>query len=110
MIEGLETTLIVLLLVACLCFLFFLSMVQMASRTFHVSLFLSVAIGLVGAFVITLTAQVESLDSSINTEYQLSDWNAIYKIIFLSQIGSLTFSIIWNMMSSLGWTPEPMNW
>ena len=68
MIEGFETTLIVLLLVACLCFLFFLSMVQMASQTFHVSLFLSVVIGLVGAFTITLAPQVESLDSSIDTE------------------------------------------
>ena len=54
MFEGFESTLIVLLLVASLCFLFFLAMVQMASKTFHVSLFLSVVMGLVGAFIMTM--------------------------------------------------------
>ena len=68
MTNGVETTLIVLLLVICLCLLFFLTMVQIASQTFHVSLFLSVVNGLVGAYIISLANMVESLDSNIDTE------------------------------------------
>ena len=68
MTNGVETTLIVLLLVICLCLLFFLTMVQIASQTFHVSLFLSVVIGLVGAYIISLANLVESLDRNIDTE------------------------------------------
>ena len=68
MTNGVETTLIVLLLVICLCLLFFLTMVQIASQTFHASLFLSIVIGLVGAYIISLANMVESLDSNIDTE------------------------------------------